>query len=180
MREWDWITKKCLHNMNYQKEEMESKNIDHLGIIAGIIDEIGIVEKINGIFPIDSREKVNYWEVIKAIILNGLGFVSRPILVKAFINKDIKGSDIKGYSYLEEQVSYGGIEQRWLLVESAERKKSDLNKLDKKIQEELLKANKQVAKLEQEEFANKSLAELKIKEIIAKLKYHQISEWEIT
>jgi hypothetical protein len=46
--------------MNYQKEEMESKNIDHLGIIAGIIDEIGIVEKINGIFPIDSREKVNY------------------------------------------------------------------------------------------------------------------------
>ena len=31
--------------MNYQKEEMESKNIDHLGIIAGIIDEIGIVKK---------------------------------------------------------------------------------------------------------------------------------------
>jgi S-ribosylhomocysteine lyase LuxS involved in autoinducer biosynthesis len=23
-------------NMNYQKEEIESKNIDHLGIIAGI------------------------------------------------------------------------------------------------------------------------------------------------
>ena len=65
--------------MNYQKEEMESKNIDHLGIIAGIIDEIGIVEKINGIFPIDSREKVNTGEVVKAIILNGLGFVSRPL-----------------------------------------------------------------------------------------------------
>ena len=33
-------------NMNNQKEEFESKNLDHLGIIAGIIDEIGIVEKI--------------------------------------------------------------------------------------------------------------------------------------
>jgi hypothetical protein len=32
--------------MNNQKEELESKNLDHLGIIAGIIDEIGIVEKI--------------------------------------------------------------------------------------------------------------------------------------
>jgi transposase len=55
-------------------------------------------------------------------------------LVKAFINNDLKASKIKGYSYLEEKVSYGGIEQRWLLVESAERKKADLNKLDKKIQ----------------------------------------------
>jgi hypothetical protein len=45
--------------MNYQKEEFESKNLEHLGRIAGIIDEIGIVEKINEIFLIDSREKVN-------------------------------------------------------------------------------------------------------------------------
>ena len=101
-------------------------------------------------------------------------------LVKAFINNDLKASKIKGYSYLEEKVSYGGIEQRWLLVESAERKKADLNKLDKKIQEEFLKVNKQVAKLEQEEFPDKSLTELKIEEITAKLKYHQISDWEIT
>ncbi|RUS92265.1 IS1634 family transposase [Trichormus variabilis] len=366
--------------MNYQKEEIESKNIDHLGIIAGIIDEIGIVEKINEIFSIDIREKVNTGEVVKAIILNGLGFVSRPLylfpeffkdkavehligagikaedlnddkigrvmdnlykygltklfliialevvkkygictkyshldssslhlhgkydnclnnlekelginrehpiiitqgysrdqspsdtlrerpdlkqcildlivssdgdiplffrgasgnesdkavfahilveyskqinfesimvadsalysesnlklmsnmkwisrvplsikkaknLVKAFINNDLKASEIKGYSYIEEKVSYGGIEQRWLLVESAQRKKADLNKLDKKIQEEFLKAHKQVAKLEQEEFTDKSLTELKIKEITTKLKYHQISDPRIT
>ena len=41
--------------MNYQKEEFESKNLDHLGIIAGIIDEIEIVEKINEIFLVDRR-----------------------------------------------------------------------------------------------------------------------------
>ena len=45
--------------MNYQTEEFESKNLDHLGIIAGIIDEVGIVEKINEIFCQDSREKIN-------------------------------------------------------------------------------------------------------------------------
>ncbi|OKH15159.1 transposase [Nostoc calcicola FACHB-389] len=65
--------------MNYQTEEFESKNLDHLGIITGIIDEIGIVEKINEIFSQDSREKINTGEVVKAIILNGLGFVSKPL-----------------------------------------------------------------------------------------------------
>jgi transposase len=65
--------------MNYQTEEFESKNLDHLGIIAGIIDEIGIVEEINEIFCRDSREKINTGEVVKAIILNGLGFVSKPL-----------------------------------------------------------------------------------------------------
>jgi transposase len=74
--------------MNNQTEELESKNLDHLGIIAVIIDEIGIVEKINEIFLIDSREKVNYWEVVKAIILNGLGFVLRPLYLFPQFFKD--------------------------------------------------------------------------------------------
>lgn len=65
--------------MDYQKEEYESKNLDHLEIVAGIIDDIGIVEKINEIFLIDSREKITTGEVVKAIILNGLGFVSKPL-----------------------------------------------------------------------------------------------------
>jgi hypothetical protein len=56
--------------MNNQKEELESKNLNHLGIIAGIIDEIGIVQKINEIFFVDVREKVNTGEVVKAIVLN--------------------------------------------------------------------------------------------------------------
>jgi transposase len=43
----------------------------------GIIDEIGIVERTNKIFLMDSREKVNTGEIVKAIILNGLGFVWR-------------------------------------------------------------------------------------------------------
>jgi hypothetical protein len=40
--------------------------------------------------------------------------------------------------------------------------------------------NKQLVKLEKEEFEQKSLAELKIKDLAAKLKYHQISDIEIT
>ena len=37
----------------------EIKNIDHLGIVAGLIDEIGIVETINSKLGIDPREKIS-------------------------------------------------------------------------------------------------------------------------
>ena len=32
--------------MKFKIEEIEIKNLDHLGIVAGIIDEIGIVGKV--------------------------------------------------------------------------------------------------------------------------------------
>jgi len=56
---------------------IEVKNLDHLGIIAGLIDEIGIVDIINEKLGIDKREKISSGQVVKAMILNGLGFVSR-------------------------------------------------------------------------------------------------------
>lgn len=60
-------------------EEIQVKNIDHLGIIAGLIDEIGIVKIINNKLGIDIREKISAGTVVKSILINGLGFVSRPL-----------------------------------------------------------------------------------------------------
>ncbi len=37
---------------------VEIKNLDHLGLVAGIIDEIGIVEKINGLIGEKKTEKI--------------------------------------------------------------------------------------------------------------------------
>ncbi len=59
-------------------------------------------------------------------------------------------------------------------------KKADLKKLMQSIQEEFLKISRQVGRLVKEEFEQRSLAELKIKELAAKLKYHKISDLEIT
>jgi transposase len=59
-----------------QSTEIEVKNLDHLGLVAGIIDEIGIVEIINEQVSIERGEIVTDGQVVKAIILNGLGFVS--------------------------------------------------------------------------------------------------------
>jgi transposase len=59
--------------------EIKIKNIAHLGIVAGLIDEIGIVEIINSKLGIDVRQKISSGILVKAILINGLGFVSRPL-----------------------------------------------------------------------------------------------------
>ena len=358
--------------MNFQPEEIEIKNLNHLGIIAGIIDEIGIVGKVNELIGTDAREIINCGEVVKAIILNGMGFVSQPlylfsnffqdkavehllgkgvkasdlnddklgrvmdklykyglnklfltiglevikkyqistkyshldstsfhlhgqynnrenkdtkeievnrenpivitkgysrdhrpdlkqcllnlivssdgdipifmrggsgnesdkaifgkilveyskqvdfesimiadsalytaknlvlikstkwisrvplsinkakILVKS-VNKDsLKDSGSKGYTYCEQKIMYGGIEQRWILIESEERKKSDLEKIIEKKAKEAEKASKEINTIITKEFEQVSLLMGRISKIESKLKYHQIVETEIT
>jgi transposase len=60
-------------------QEIEIQNIDHLGIVAGIIDSIGIVEIINELIGVEKGEKVSAGQVVKAMIINGLGFVPKPL-----------------------------------------------------------------------------------------------------
>ena len=81
-------------------ENTEIKNIDNLGIVAGLIDEIGIVETINSKLGIDSRENIASGILVKAILINGLGFVSRPLYLfsQFFDDKGIKmllGEDVE-------------------------------------------------------------------------------------
>ena len=58
---------------------IEVSNIDHLGLIAGLIDEIRIENKINELLGEQIAEKVTAGQVIKGMILNGLGLVSSPL-----------------------------------------------------------------------------------------------------
>ena len=69
-------------------EEMGIKNIDHLGIVAGIVDSIGLVEIINNYCGNLPDEKISSGQVVKAMILNGLGFVSSPLYMFSYFFKD--------------------------------------------------------------------------------------------
>jgi transposase len=55
------------------------QNLDHLGIVAGLVDELEIVAQVNQRLGEDSRERVSPGVVVKAMILNGLGMVSAPL-----------------------------------------------------------------------------------------------------
>lgn len=59
--------------------ELETFNLDHHGIVAGIIDDIGLVEILNSELGSHPQEIVSSGVAVKAMILNGLGFVSAPL-----------------------------------------------------------------------------------------------------
>ena len=62
-----------------QPIEIDVQDIDHLGLIAGIVDEIGIVEIINRLLGNHPLEKISAGHVTKALILNCLGFLTAPL-----------------------------------------------------------------------------------------------------
>jgi transposase len=62
--------------MNQPPVAIKVLNIDHLGIIAGIIDEMELVELVNKQIGIKEKELLTPGQVMKAMILNGLGFLS--------------------------------------------------------------------------------------------------------
>ena len=61
------------------QSSVEVKNLDHLGIVAGIVDELGVVEIVNEYVGEDPHEKVSAGVAVKAMILNGLGFAAAPL-----------------------------------------------------------------------------------------------------
>lgn len=55
-----------------------TERLDHLGIVAGICDEIDLVELIDRLVPAPRRQ-VTIGQAVRAMIINALGFVSRPL-----------------------------------------------------------------------------------------------------
>jgi transposase len=55
--------------------------LDRLGIVAGIIDEMELVEEVNKIVGITTQEILSPGQFMKAMILNRLGFLSPPLYV---------------------------------------------------------------------------------------------------
>ncbi len=84
----------------------------------------------------------------------------------------------KGYKWKTEEVSYGGIKQRWLIVESEARRISDSEKLENKIEQEFVKTKKLLSQLEKEEFEHPSQIAYQVNGINKKLKFFTIQEKE--
>ena len=86
-------------------EKLKVKNLDHLGIIAGIIDEIGIESIINEAIGVDKREKVSGGKIVKAIILNGLGMLSKPLYVFHEFFQDKAVENLLGLGIKSEEMN---------------------------------------------------------------------------
>ena len=61
-------------------ETHKSETLEHLGLVAGMFDELGIGELVDELVPQDlSRRKVSVGQALKAMVLNGLGFANRRL-----------------------------------------------------------------------------------------------------
>lgn len=59
-------------------ERYETRRIDHLGIVAGICREIGLIEQVDQQVK-SSERKVSCGQAVQALVLNALGFTSRAL-----------------------------------------------------------------------------------------------------
>ncbi len=65
------------------------KRLDHLGVIAGTIKKLGIVEVIDEALGQDGQEHISNGIAIAGMIVNGLGYTNRPLMLtpQFFANK---------------------------------------------------------------------------------------------
>jgi transposase len=114
--------------------------------------------------------------------LSGMRWLSRvPMtigeakeLVSTLLSPDFISSSVTGYCYATRKSNYGGIEQRWLVVESTERKESDLRQLEKRISNSKVSALSKLKKLLLTKFKSEEEAVKSVKSLNKQLKYHQI------
>jgi len=98
----------------------------------------------------------------------------------------LNASSNEGYRIACVCSTYGGIQQRWLVVDfsvrstvSQARLKSDLKQLDKQVQNQMEVAQKKLQELEKKDFACAADALKEAEQLNKKLRYHQLHQIEV-
>ncbi len=100
-------------------------------------------------------------------------------MVSTIDDSELVKSQINGYSYVVKESSYADIQQRWLVVQSEARKKSDLRQLEKRIQKSEISATSQLKKLQREHFNCYEDAMKAVSKLSKKFKYHNLDNIHI-
>lgn len=71
------------------ESKIYSKSLDHLGLVSGMIDKLGIVSLIDSLLKQDQTYRnVSIGNCVKALIINGLGFSQRTLYLTAHFFED--------------------------------------------------------------------------------------------
>jgi transposase len=72
-----------------QNLKTSSQPLDHLGLVAATIDNLGLVDEIDRLLPLEAKAKTTMGQRVAAMILNGLGFVDdRLYLFPKFLSNN--------------------------------------------------------------------------------------------
>jgi transposase len=80
----------------------------------------------------------------------------------------------EGYFFYEQTLTYGGVEQRWLLVLYEPKRERELKQLNKAVASEREQARKALKQLGREDFSGEADARLALSRLSDKWKYHQV------
>lgn len=94
--------------------------LDHLGLVSGITQDLGIVDLIDQLIPSDPKAILSPGQTVLGMLINGLGFTTRPMYLSPqfFANKPvdlligpgIEARDLNDYQFgktLDALYSYG-------------------------------------------------------------------------
>jgi transposase len=74
------------------------KNLDHLGIISGMIDELGLVSELDFLIP--SERKVSIGQMVKALIINSMGFSQHALYITPRFFEECPVEHLLGAQYV--------------------------------------------------------------------------------
>lgn len=76
--------------MSFSSDNVCSEQLGHLGLIAGVINELGLIERIDKRLPLNERKGgiVSYGRRAAAMILNGLGFMNSRLCMTSHFFQD--------------------------------------------------------------------------------------------
>ena len=69
-------------------KKYQVKSIGHLGIVAGICNEISLIENIDKLVPAP-RRKVSIGQAVQSMILNALGFTNRAMYLHSQFGRNL-------------------------------------------------------------------------------------------
>src|ERR1700722_4247119 len=61
--------------------DLDIKRVDHWGIVAGIMKDLGVIALVDEQIKSDKREILTNGQIVAGLVINGLGFASRPLML---------------------------------------------------------------------------------------------------
>ena len=86
----------------------ESKILDHLGLVAGMFEELEIGDRIDEHIPQDFEEReVSVGQAVKAMVLNGFGFVQQRLYLTPQFFERVPTERLIGEGVRPEHLNHG-------------------------------------------------------------------------
>ena len=86
-------------------DDTSIRSIGHLGIVAGAYDSLQIADVIDAALPKTRHHHLSHAQVLKAMILNGLGFVERRLYLFPDFFDDVAVERLLGEGVTREHLN---------------------------------------------------------------------------